>query len=193
MSDIDPRQSGKASLAPGLLIAVPQLQDPNFRQSVVLLLQQNEEGALGVIVNRESPLLLRELCEDHAIPYAGKPDKRVRTGGPVQRDQGLVLYGAEHTDPEGTEVVGGLHVSTSRETLTRLCDAPSRRFNCYSGYAGWGPQQLEGEISEGSWIVAPADPALVLDSPTEDVWRRSMASVGIDPSALVPGGGGAES
>ena len=83
----------------------------------------------------------------------------------------------------------GLHVSASRETLTRLCDLPSGRFHCYTGYAGWGPQQLEHEINGGSWIVAPADPALVLDAPTDDVWRRSLAAVGIDPAALVPGGG----
>lgn len=178
-----------ASLAPGLLIAVPQLLDPNFRQSVVLLLEQNEEGALGVIVNQESTLLLADLCEDHSIPYAGAPEKRVRTGGPVHRDQGLVLYGGEHSDPEGREVVSGLFVSASRETLSRLCDRPNGRFHCYSGYAGWGPKQLDREIGEGSWIVAPATAELVLDAPTDEVWRRGMASVGIDPAVLVPGGG----
>lgn len=177
-------------LAPGLLVAVPQLADPNFRHSVVLLLQQNAAGALGVIVNRESPLLLSDLCRDHEIAYSGRRDKRLRSGGPVHPDQGLVLYGDEHSDPDGHEVVRGLHVSASRQTLTRLCDLPSGRFHCYTGYAGWGPRQLEGEISEGSWILAPADPILVLDAPTEHVWKRSLASVGIDPAVLVPGGGG---
>ena len=64
-------------LAPGFLIAVPQLLDPNFRQSVVLLLKQDHEGAMGVVINRESPLLLEELCRDHDISYSGKPDKKV--------------------------------------------------------------------------------------------------------------------
>lgn len=177
------------SLAPGFLIAVPSLLDPNFRQSVVLLLQQNEEGAMGVVINHESPLLLRELCDDHDIAYAGDGRKRVRKGGPVQPEQGLVLYGDEHPDPEGREVAKGLQVSASRGTLGRLCDLAEGRFQCYSGYAGWGPGQLEREIGEGSWIVTPVDPAMVLDAAPDDTWLQCLRAAGIDPSALVPGGG----
>jgi len=175
-------------LAPGFLIAVPQLLDPNFRQTVVLLLEKNDDGALGVVVNRESPLLLKELCDDHQISYSGDPDKRVRTGGPVQPEQGLVLYCGEHPDPEGREIQGGLCVSASRETLGRLCSQKRSRFHCYSGYAGWGPGQLEQEIGQGSWIVAPVDPKLVLDSSPEELWAKSLEGVGIDPSLIVPGG-----
>jgi len=101
------------TLAPGFLIAVPQLLDPNFRQSVVLLLQQNDDGALGLVVNRESPILLKDLCRDHDIPYVGEPGKRVRVGGPVQPEQGLVLYDTTVQDPEGREVLQGLQVSAS--------------------------------------------------------------------------------
>ena len=176
-------------LAPGFLIAVPQLADPNFRQSVILLLERNDEGALGVVINRSSPLLLKDLCQDHDIPYSGEPDKRVRQGGPVEPEQGLVLYGAEHEDPEGREVVAGLHVSASRGTLGRLCDLASGRFQCYSGYAGWGPGQLEREIEEGSWVVAPANPTSIFDLPPEAMWCGSLRSLGIEPGALVPGGG----
>ena len=176
------------TLAPAFLIAVPQLLDPNFRQSVVLLLQQGEEGALGLVINRESGLRLEELCRDHEIPYGGDPDKRVRVGGPVQPEQGLVLYGGETEDPEGRHVTEGLLVSASTGTLTRLCRVRDGRFHCYAGYAGWGPGQLEREIAEGSWIVTAPDPALVLDHPVEDVWAKALADNGIDPAALVPGG-----
>lgn len=179
------------SLAPGFLIAVPQLLDPNFRQSVVLLLQQSEEGALGVVVNRETPLLLRDLCRDHRIAYAGNPDKRVRQGGPVQPQQGLVLFGEEHADPEGRVVVDGLHVSASTGTLSRLCDLPAGRFQCYAGYAGWGPGQLEREIQEGSWILTGAAASLVLDRPAGEVWSCALLDAGLDPSAIVPGGANA--
>ncbi len=176
------------SLAPGFLIAVPQLMDPNFRQSVVLLLQQSTEGALGVVINREGSLLLGDLCRDHKIPYAGEPSKRVRQGGPVQPEQGLVIYGPEYEDPEGRPVVDGLHVSASTGTLTRLCALKSGRFHCYAGYAGWGPGQLEREINEGSWIVRPVDARLVLDRPPEDVWTTALRDIGLDPGAIVPGG-----
>jgi len=180
----DPR-----SLAPGFLIAVPQLLDPNFRQSVVLLLQQNEEGALGLVINRESTLTLGELCRDHKIAFAGDPAKKIRVGGPVQPEQGLVLYGSEFEDPEGREVVMGLKVSASTQTLSRLCDRTDVPVHCFSGYAGWGPGQLEREIHEGSWILAPADVGLVLASSPDDVWIGALHANGIDPASIVPGGG----
>jgi putative transcriptional regulator len=177
------------TLAPGFIVAVPHLMDPNFQHSVVLLFEQNEEGALGVVINHESPLLLQELCTDHDINYSGDPEKRVRKGGPVQPEQGLVLYGEEHKDPEGRPVFEGLHVSASKGTLGRLCGMKSGRFQCFSGYAGWGPGQLEKEIGEGAWIIAPVDPGMVLDAPPDLVWDKCLRSVGIDPAALVPGGG----
>ncbi len=176
------------TLAPSFLIAVPQLLDPNFRQSVVLLLQQSDEGALGLVINRESPLRLEELCRDHDIPYEGAREKRVRFGGPVQPQQGLVLYGAELEDPEGRPVAGDLRVSASTGTLGRLCGRTRARFHCYAGYAGWAPGQLEREIAEGSWIVAPMDPRLVLDADPDSVWEEALRANGIDPNLLVPGG-----
>ena len=177
------------SLAPGFIVAVPQLLDPNFRQTVVLMLEQGEQGAMGVVVNRESALFLKELCGNHDIPYAGDPEKLVRMGGPVQPEQGLVIYGDEREDPEGRSVATGLHVSASTGTLGRLCNVAGCRFHCYTGYAGWAPGQLEREMNEGSWIVAPADAGLVLDCPADEIWDRALRNNGIDPAALVSGGG----
>ena len=176
------------TLAPGFLIAVPQLQDPNFHQAVVLLLQQSEDGALGIVINRDSGMLLRELCERHEIPYAGDPHKRIRQGGPVQPEQGLVVYGDEHRDPDGRQLVDGLHVSASTTTLSRLCNLDRGRFQCFAGYAGWGPGQLEQEIAEGAWILSSANPRLVLEESPEQIWERSLRDMGIDPAAIVPGG-----
>ncbi len=178
-----------ATLAPSFLVAVPQLVDPNFRQTVVLLLQQGDEGALGVVVNRESPLLLKDLCRNQEIPYAGDPAKRVRVGGPVQPQQGLVLYSADHPDLEGRLLMDGLHISASSGTLTRLCALQEGRFHCYMGYAGWAPGQLEKEISEGSWIISEADPEIVLDYPPEGMWLKVLRDNGMDPTSIVPGGG----
>jgi putative transcriptional regulator len=177
------------SIAPAFLVAVPQLLDPNFHQSVVLMLEQNDEGAMGVVINRESPLLLSELCDNHEIPYAGDPLKKVRVGGPVQPEQGLVIYSAEHQDPEGREVESGLHASASTGTLTRLCSEAGARFHCYTGYAGWAPGQLETEINEGSWIVTPINAASVLDCPPEEIWKRVLTENGFDPGAITAGGG----
>jgi len=175
-------------LAPGFLVAAPQLLDPNFRNTVVLLLQQGDDGAMGVVINRDSPILLKDLCNDHEIPYQGSPYKRVRFGGPVQPEQGLVIYGEEDADPEGRPVSEGLHVSASTGTLSRLCSSPAGRFQCFHGYAGWAPEQLEREIKEGSWILAPVTVSFVLECPPDEIWTRCLEDMGIDPAYLVPGG-----
>lgn len=177
------------ALAPGFLIAFPHLLDPNFHQSVVLLLEHRAEGAMGVVVNRESPLLLGELCRDHEIPYGGDAERCVRRGGPVQPEQGLVLFGPEHATDDDDVVVEGLLASTSRDTLRRLCGQQHGRFQCYAGYAGWGPGQLENEISAGAWLVCPADAGIVLEAPPDEMWLRCLRQMGIDPATLVPGGG----
>jgi len=173
------------ALAPSFLVAVPQLLDPNFRQTVVLMIEAGPEGAMGIVINRESALLVGDLCNNHEIRYSGEPGKRVRVGGPVQPEHGLVVYAGEHADPEGREILEGLHVSASTGTLSRLCSRPGCRFPCYTGYAGWGPGQLERELNEGSWIVASVDPGLVLDCSAHEIWRRVLDDNGIDPAAIV--------
>jgi len=177
-------------LAPGFLIALPHLSDANFRQSVVLLLRADEQGAMGVVINQESSLLLSDLCRDHSIPYSGDDKKLVRCGGPVQPEHGLVLYGREHDDPDGERVVDGLHLSGSKNTLARLCNLQEGHFQCYAGYAGWGPGQLLREIEEGSWLASSADPGMVLETPARGVWSGTLQAMHIDPAALVSGGGG---
>ncbi|ANM31839.1 hypothetical protein ABI59_23175 [Acidobacteria bacterium Mor1] len=176
------------TLAPSFLIAMPQLMDPNFKQAVVLLLEQSEAGAMGVVVNRESDLDLQQLCGSQNIPYAGDPGKRIRVGGPVQPEQGLVMFGDDFEDPEAQPAMDGLRVSASTGTLSRLCNLPGGRFHCYTGYAGWGPGQLEQEIDEHAWIVIEADARTVLECPPEEMWRRVLTENGLDPAALVPGG-----
>jgi len=144
---------------------------------------------MGVVINRVSPLLLSDLCRDHEISYAGEPKVHVRAGGPVSPEHGLVLYGAEHRDLDGQQVVGDLHVSASKETLEALCSLPRGRFHCFSGHAGWGPGQLEREIGEGTWVVSTASPETVLDTDPTEIWAEALRAEGIDPAAMVPGGG----
>ena len=114
---------------------------------------------------------------------------RSRQGGPVEPEQGLVLFGEEHADPDGKPVIEGLQFSASKETLGRLCGQRAGRYHCYAGYAGWGPGQLEREIGEGTWIIVPPDAQLVLDGEPEQIWERALRGAGIDPASIVPGGG----
>jgi len=125
---------------------------------------------MGVVINRESPLLLQELCGSHEIPYIGDPEKLVRLGGPVQPEQGLVIYSEAHEDPEGRAVCSGLHVSASTGTLTRLCNDAKSRFQCYTGYAGWAPGQLESELVEGSWFPIELEPDDLFTADPDELW-----------------------
>jgi putative transcriptional regulator len=175
-------------LAPGLILAVPQMLDPNFRQTVVLLIEHNEEGAVGVVLNRESDVKLKDLCFDHHIPFVGDTRKRVRVGGPVQPERGIILFGAPHSDPESNRILDNLSVSASTNTLGKLCNIENSHFQCFAGYAGWGAGQLEQELEEGAWILGDAAADLILDCPTDAMWDRALNRLGIDPAALVPGG-----
>jgi len=171
-----------------LIIAAPHLLDPNFRQTVVLLIEHNEEGAVGVVLNRESDVCLKDLCRDHQIPFAGDERKRIRIGGPVQPERGLVLFDGPAAEPEANKILEGLNASASTATLGQLCTQEDGRFQCFAGYAGWGAGQLERELEEGVWIIADARADLVLSHPTETMWNQALVMNGIDPAALVPGG-----
>lgn len=174
-------------VAPGLLFAVPQLLDPNFLRSVVLLVEHTDAGAFGLVLNHETTIRLAAVCEEQQIAYEGGAGKRVRRGGPVRPGQGFVLYAPGAPDLAGHQVVEGLHFSLSRETLALLCSRPEARFECYLGYAGWGPGQLAKEIEEGAWVTGPVDAALVLEAAPAVMWEKGLRANGIDPALLVPG------
>lgn len=171
------------------LISVPQLQDPNFRHSVVFLIEHGAEGALGLIINRVSNGRLGDLLTDNAVEYHGPAEASVMVGGPVRPTQALLLHAEEDLDAESMPVGDGLRLSGSVASLRRVYARPDPRARLYFGYSGWAPGQLEAEIEAGAWIVAPVDGSLIFDAPSEEVWERALRGLGIDPSVLLAPGG----
>lgn len=180
------------SLAGRLLIAMPNLADPNFWQSVVLLgVHSDSEGAFGLIVNRPLGInlndVLRELGQepvDHDLP-------EVLAGGPVQQSQGFVLFqrGPLQPSDDDIEISDSLAVSGNTETLARLSlDQEQSRYFLLLGYSGWFPGQLEREIEENSWVVAPLDSTILFDVPAHERWAAALKSIGIEPGTLVDTG-----
>ena len=177
-----------ASLStPVLLLAMPQITDPFFAKSVVLLLAHEAEGSFGFIVNRRTELKVAAILEDLELAWRGDDAALAGFGGPVQPQVGTVLYGGEPSLPafeNASEVAEGIRLTQHVGELGRLGEAPPERFRLLLGHAGWGAGQLDEEILRNDWLVAPVDAQLVFGGETEQVWEAAMASVGVDPSAL---------
>ncbi|HSM51190.1 MAG TPA: YqgE/AlgH family protein [Thermoanaerobaculia bacterium] len=171
---------------PIFLLAMPQVQDPFFRQSVVLLLAHTEEGSFGFIVNRPTGIKLPEILLGMGIGWQGEPEAEAYLGGPVQPETGTVLFGEPHVAKIAVEheILPGVHLSQHLGDLEALAGEPPARFRLLLGYAGWGAGQLEAEIRRNDWLTAPADPALVFALDPEESWERALASVGVDPASL---------
>lgn len=174
-------------LAPALLVAMPQLLDPNFRRAVVLLLHHDAEFTFGLILNRPSEIAAENLCASLGIEWRGGGASLVDWGGPVQPNTGWVLLGdslgGEVEDV--TEVADGVHFAGSMEPLKRIAADPPERFRLFLGYAGWGAGQLEAELAQGAWIVAPLTARVVFEVEPDAMWDCVLRELGVDPATLV--------
>jgi putative transcriptional regulator len=180
------------TLAGKLLIAMPGLADPNFWRSVVLLgVHSDTDGAFGLVINRMLDVDLREILDELGEEAVEGELPEVFAGGPVEPSHGFVLF--ERGDHEVTDdeirISDSLVVSGSTETLARLAHGShDNRYFLLLGYSGWHPGQLEREIEDNSWVVAPLDTAIVFDVPVEERWAAALKSLGIDPGTLVDTG-----
>jgi putative transcriptional regulator len=180
------------SFAGTFLIAMPNLADPNFWRSVVLLgVHSTDEGAFGLVINRELEVDLREILSELGEEASEETLPGVFSGGPVQPSHGFVLFerGAVAAESDDITISDSIAVSGRIETLARLVhESPDSRYFLLLGYAGWHPGQLEREIEENSWVIAPLDSRILFDVPVEDRWAAALESIGIDPGTLVDAG-----
>jgi putative transcriptional regulator len=174
---------------PMLLIAVPQMGDPNFAKAVVLILQHNTDGAFGLVINRPTEITLDKFAESQELTCHGDLlDEAVFRGGPVQVERGWILHADESVE-EKQVVIPGLYVSTGSLALENLLERGSRPFRLFLGYSGWGAGQLEKEMIEGAWITAEADVRYVFDENSDKIWNRVLTDLGVDPNRLMVGTG----
>lgn len=170
---------------PVLLLAMPQVVDPFFHKSVVLLLHHEEEGSFGFIVNRPTGIRLQEILEGMEVNWRGGEDAVAHFGGPVQPQLGTVLFSPGPVETEGaTEVLPGVSITQHIGDLSRLAETPPADFRLFLGYAGWGSGQLLQEILRNDWLTAPVRSELIFAPDPEEVWSAALRSVGVDPSTL---------
>ena len=177
--------------APVLLLAMPQVLDPFFHRSVVLLLHHTDDGSFGFVVNRPTELRLKEILAGMEIPWRGVDNALAFFGGPVQSQVGTVMFSlsvGERFDLETlegmTEVGPGILISQQSDDLGRLAARPPLNLRLFLGYAGWGAGQLVDEIVRNDWLTAPVSNELLFSDQPEEVWEQALRSVGVDPSTL---------
>ncbi len=193
------------SLAPGFLIASPPLGDPNFDRTVVLLALHGKEGALGFVINRVAPVSLGEVFKLAGYGESETAEKgAVYIGGPVSRSTGWILCVDPDLDANEDGVLAiddRLRITSRRSAFDAFVEDrrnhphqpdPKKRI-VILGYSGWGPGQLEREISSGAWLPTPLDEGIVFDSDVEKRWEHAYALHGLTPAVMMTmrGGGSA--
>jgi len=169
------------------LIAMPAMEDPNFARGVTLLCQHDDDGAMGLMINRVSDYTMGELfdqmqmeCTD--VVLRATP---VLLGGPVQPERGFVLHDDEREWSSTLRFGKGLAVSTSRDIIAAMArgEGPKRALVTL-GYAGWDAGQLEAELTRNDWLTVPADHAIVFEQPLEARWQAAAKSLGVNLANL---------
>lgn len=179
-SDRAPSLSSDSGLkTPCLLVASPQMADPFFERTVVLLWHHDQDGAAGLVINRPMPHTISEVIEE-AEDYAAA---EIIWGGPVEKNRGTVITPNEVSSDSGWYLGHGISVSTSMTTLMDLLDAHAPLLLCL-GYAGWGSGQLAKEIDAGSWLFADPSLDILFDTPREALYEVALASIGLSPETV---------
>lgn len=158
-----------------LLVASPSLDDPNFRQTVVLIVEHGPGGTLGVVLNRATTVLLSEALPD-LMALKGTAHK-LFAGGPVERSRLLMLFRLKEPAADVRSVFDGVYVGGTPGALERLIAQakPTETFRAFSGYAGWGPGQLQSELLQGAWGVLPPDATGIFDQDPATLWQNCLS------------------
>ena len=178
-----PTPHAATPLANQLLIALPSLQDGNFARSVALICQHDDDGAMGIVVNRASEYTLGEVLGQMGVD-GGAPEMRgqvVLAGGPVHPERGFVLHDGGLRWDSTLQIAESLFLTTSRDILESMAqgDGPPQAIVAL-GCAGWGAGQLEQELTENDWLTAPADAELLFALPLDHRWEAAAGRIGVD-------------
>lgn len=171
---------------------MPGMLDPNFSTTVTLICEHNDDGALGIIINRPLTLKLRGLFEQLSVedPDPANAGDPVMSGGPVGTERGFVLHGPMYSYENTLPVSDDIRLTLSRDVIDAMASGTGPDKSLVAlGYAGWEAGQLENEMLANSWLSVPATPELVFDTPFEDRWNCAAQTLGIDISRMSPDAG----
>ena len=170
-----------------MLLAMPAMTDPRFERAVIYMCAHNDEGAMGLVINKTLDSIdFRELLGQLDIPAADSArDVTVHFGGPVENQRGFVLHSGEYRHSETLMVTDQVGLTATLDILRALAqgEGPERSILAL-GYAGWGAGQLDSEIQDNAWLSVPYDEGLMFEVSDGDKWERAFNSIGVDLSVL---------
>ena len=175
------------NLTDHFLIAMPNMADPNFSRSLTYVCEHNDQGALGLVINRPTDLTLSALLAQLSVPRIEPTleGTAVHFGGPVQVDRGFVLHQPVGDWQSTLAVNGEIGLTTSKDILVAVGkgEGPNKLLVTL-GYAGWAPGQLENELSQNAWLTVAAQPEVIFELPFEERLAAAMQLLGIDFASL---------
>ncbi len=171
------------------LIAMPGLNDPNFYHTVTYICSHNEEGAMGIVINKPLDLVLGEVLKQMDIKFGNDIaiDTPIYDGGPVQSDRGFILHKYDKDWDSSLKVNDQIGIATSLDVLDAIAngEGPENSFIA-RGYAGWSAGQLEKEMQYNIWLSGPAEPHIIFDTPVKQRWNSAASLLGINIDKLSP-------
>jgi putative transcriptional regulator len=178
-------------LSPGtltgqFLVAMPGMGDPRFARTVIYMCAHNEDGAMGLVVNRElDSLKFDDLLEQLGVKPERASSMPILFGGPVETGRGFVLHTTDYRQDATMGVTDNIALTATVDILRAIADGKGpRRALLALGYAGWAPNQIEGEIKANGWLTVSGDEALLFDPGLEAKWDRALGKLGISASML---------
>jgi putative transcriptional regulator len=184
-----------SSLQNHFLVAMPVLDDEYFARSVTYILEHNDEGAMGIVINHASAMTFRELIKQsdkNATIDDDKQDKIVVCGGPVHQDRGFVIHSTQEGWNSSAKVTPDIMVTTSKDILSVLGNELGPKHSMVAlGYAGWEAGQLEQEIQANAWLTIEADEEILFNTPIHKKWQASVNKLGVDVWQLTQQSGSA--
>jgi putative transcriptional regulator len=179
----------ETNLTDHFLIAMPSLEDSNFSRTVTYICEHNEQGAMGIVVNRTMDLHLNDILPqlDITDSEGSSGEEIIYIGGPVQPERGFVLHSGDRSWDSTLQITPKISITTSRDILRSIAvgDGPSEHLIAL-GYAGWGKGQLEHEISENSWLSGPADLQILFHMAADERWHAAARLLGVDLDLISP-------
>ena len=177
----------KTELNDHVLIAMPDLEDGNFSQSVTYICEHDENGSLGITINRPSEISLGEVFEQLGIKNANPQvaAQNVFIGGPVHQDRGFILHSPTGQWNSSLKITAEISLTTSKDIIEAIANNQGPEHTLIAlGYAGWGPGQLENELSVNAWLSCQANKDIIFNTPVENRWQQAAQLLGVDLQLL---------